>query len=257
MEAEDMIQEAYLRYQSIAQEMIHSPKPYLTKMITNLCLDQLKSARAQREVYLGPWLPEPIVTDEDEPDTLSMAFLVLLETLTPAERAVFLLREVFDYSYQEIGEMLGKDTAACRQLLHRAKQHITAHRPRFSATPAQHQTILTTFTQTIANGDLDAMLQLLTEDAIVTSDGGGKVTAATRPVIGRERTAKFLLSFRRSYTPTMQIEIAMLNACPGLIIREQGAIRLVLVLEVDQGLIHAVRIVINPEKLVYLSRTLR
>lgn len=256
MEAEDVIQEAYLRYQSVASETIHTPKSYLTKMITNLCLDQLKSARAQREVYLGPWLPEPIVTNEDEPDTLSMAFLVLLETLTPAERAVFLLREVFDYSYHEIGEMLGKDPAACRQLLHRAKNHITAHRPRFSASPTQHQTILATFMQTLINGDFESMVQLLTEDALATSDGGGKVTAATRPIVGRERVAKFLFGLHRSYTPTMQTEVTTLNACPGLIIRDQGVIRVAMIFELHHSQIQAIRIIVNPEKLVYLSRKL-
>lgn len=256
MEAEDILQEAYLRYSRVS-EPIKTPKAYLSKMVTNLCLDQLKSAQAQREVYVGPWLPEPLPTVEpaarlDVVDNLSMAFLVLLEKLTPPERAVFLLHEVFDYSYPEIAEIVGKDQATCRQLLHRAKQHMTAHRPRFSSTPEEQQTFMLKFMGAIGEGDVDGLVSLLAEDVTAWGDGGGKVSAARRPIIGRDAVARFMMGLRRLFTPEMTLETTVMNACPALIIRENGVVRTVMVFELDGGILRNLRSVVNPDKLRHL-----
>src|SRR5262249_31056072 len=163
-EAEDIVQEAYLRYQAISPERIVSHKAFLSTVVTRLCLNHLELAKVQREAYIGPWLPEPVLTEIDERltpghqaelhESLSMAYLVLLEQLTPTERAVFLLREVFDYDYQEIAAMVGKEEAACRQLLSRAKKHIAEHRPRFKPTPEAHRQILNHFIQAVGSGEL-------------------------------------------------------------------------------------------------------
>jgi RNA polymerase sigma-70 factor, ECF subfamily len=183
MEAEDIVQETYLRYQRASKDSIRQMKPFLTTILTRLCLDQLKSARAQRENYIGPWLPEPILTDDgalitpNKDDSISMAFLVLLENLSPPERAVFLLREVFDYDYPEIAQIIGKEEAACRQLFHRAKKHITEHRPRYKSSPEAHQQITLRFMQAITEGDVNGLVSLLADEVALWSDGGGKVGA--------------------------------------------------------------------------------
>src|SRR3954466_16146302 len=183
-EAEDIVQEAYLRYQATPTDEIVSHKAFLSTIVTRLCLNQLQSARAQREAYIGPWLPEPVLTGVDERfaplqqaelhESLALAFLVLLEQLTPLERAVFLLREVFDYDYAEIAAIVGKAEAACRQLLRRAKQHIADHRPRFKPTPEAHRQILTHFLQAVGSGELAGLLAMLADDVELWADGGGK-----------------------------------------------------------------------------------
>ncbi|HEX2620170.1 MAG TPA: RNA polymerase sigma-70 factor [Phototrophicaceae bacterium] len=259
MEAEDVIQEAYLRYTHL-HEQIQTPKAYLGKIVTNLCLDQLKSAREKREVYVGSWLPEPILTTEStterELDSLSMAFMVLLEQLSPAERAVFLLHEVFDYAYPEIAGILGKDPATCRQLLHRAKQHIVGQRPRFNSTPEEHQAFLGKFLSAVTDGDVDGLVSLLAEDVSSWADGGGKVSAAISPVIGRDRVIKIIIGLRRFYTPEMTTEITLINGCPGVVIREHGEIRAVYIFELDNGVLQYMRVILNPDKLQYLAKTL-
>jgi len=201
-EAEDIVQDAYLRYQAASPERIVSHKAYLSTVVTRLCLNHLELAKIQREAYIGPWLPEPALTDLDERftpahqaemhESVSMAFLVLLEQLTPAERAVFLLREVFDYDYAEVAAIVGKEEAACRQLLHRAKQHIADHRPRFKPTPEAHRQILTHFLQAVGSGELAGLLAMLADDVELWADGGGKARGAiTRPLRGRDAVARF------------------------------------------------------------------
>lgn len=207
-EAEDVLQDAYLRVQGRAVEAIEQPKYYLTTIVTRLCLNQLSAARTQREQYLGPWLPEPVLT-EDRPelvnpaqrattyDSISIAFLLLLEALSPAERAVFLLHEIFDYKFQEVGAMLGKSEAACRQLFRRAKGHISENRPRFEAAPEQHERLLHSFIKVVELGEIETFLQLLAQDVSLIPDGGGERGAAIRVLRGQEAVSKFILGTYR------------------------------------------------------------
>lgn len=265
MEAEDIVQEAFLRYQAVAPQQIESPKAYLMTIVTRLCLDQLKSARQQRETYIGPWLPEPIIAGDNafgiEPATamnqlesISMAFLVLLEALSPLERAIFLLREVFDYDYPEIASMVGKSEGACRQLFSRAKKHIADNRPRYQTTQEEHNRLLVSFMQAIEVGELSPLLGLLAEDVTSWSDGGGRVQAATRPVHGRDAVARLLLGLRRFATDDMQGHIMMLNGASAIVIRNRAnQVILVITLETGDGLIRAVRLINNPDKLKHLD----
>jgi RNA polymerase sigma-70 factor (ECF subfamily) len=229
-EAEDVLQDAYVRIQGQALETIEKPKYYLTTVVTRLCLNQLSAARTQREQYLGPWLPEPIPT-EDKPelvnpleqaithDSLSIAFLLLLESLLPAERAVFLLREVFDYSYREIADILGKREAACRQLFRRAKSHLAENRPRFEATPQQHERLLQSFIKVVELGELESFLQLLAEDVSLLPDGGGQRGAAIRVLQGREAVAAFILGTYRLSPKNLQYNLVMLNGQQAILAR--------------------------------------
>ncbi|HKV01099.1 MAG TPA: RNA polymerase sigma factor SigJ, partial [Ktedonobacteraceae bacterium] len=206
MDAEDMVQETYLRYQSTPKDSIGSLKAFLTTIISRLCVDQLHLARRTREQYLGPWLPEPIITADnlqvsnpeervDREESISMAFLLLLEQLQPVERAVFLLREVFEYDYAEIASFLGKSEVACRQWFSRAKKHLGDHRPRFQASPDTQKQMLTGFLQAIQTGEMTPLMKMLAEDVTMWTDGGGKVKgAATRPITGREAVARFSLA---------------------------------------------------------------
>jgi len=247
-----------LRYQQAGPESIQAPKAYLSKTITNLCLDQLKSSAAQREMYVGPWLPEPLPTAETmEGDTrqlesISMAFLVVLEQLSPQERAVFLLREVFDYEYEEIADILGKSEATCRQLFHRAKTQIAEHRPRFRANPERHKQIFGQFLTALNTGDMDGLLHLLAEDVTSYADGGGKTRAATHPVQGRDKVARFLLGINRFSRPDMVFSLETLNGVPSLVVRANGKAELALLLDVEDDLVQAVRLVVNPDKLARL-----
>lgn len=263
MEAEDIVQEAYLRFHAQSAETIHTPRAYLTRIVTRLCLDHLKSARVRREAYVGPWIPEPVITShitdplpQDqliEMESLSMAFLTLLESLSPAERAVFLLHEVFDYSYTEIAAILEKEEAACRQLLHRARQHIANNRPRFHISPSQHHTLLERFMAVVAGEDMDGLARLLAKDITSWSDGGGRVRAATRPIHGRDNVARFILGlFRRAQRDshlTVTSEIAMINGQPGLILSFNGQRGGVLLLEAGADVITGIRFIVNPDKL--------
>lgn len=258
-EAEDIVQEAYLRYQ--AAEKIQSPKAFLSTIVTRLCLDQLKSAKAQRETYIGPWLPEPVLTDGaalmperqlTEYDSISMAFLVLLESLTPLERAVFLLREVFDYEYGKIAQIVGKEEAACRQLFSRAKKHVAEHRPRFQSSPEEHSEIVARFLKAVGDGDLDGLMSLLTEDVGWWSDGGGKTRAALRPLYGRDKVARYILGLRRFVLENTTTEIAQVNGKPAVILRADGKPYSVMLFEIGNGKIRQVRSVVNPDKLKHV-----
>ncbi len=249
MEAEDMVQEAYLRARDVGE--IQSAKAYLTRVVTNLCLDHLKSAAARREVYTGNWLPEPILTPDDsmeERETLSMAFLLLLDHLSPPERAVFLLHEVFDYSYDEIAESMGKSSAACRQLMHRAKTHIGDPRP---PTPDPNgEALLHQFIAAMGSGDVNQVMALLAEDVVAISDGGGKVTAATRPVKGADHVGRFIKGFERGIKPTTRYTMPLINGTPGVIVWDgYTKIDLVLIPEWRNEKLYRLYIVLNPDKL--------
>jgi RNA polymerase sigma-70 factor (ECF subfamily) len=257
MEAEDVVQEAFLRCREAGE--VQHPKAYLSTVVTRLCLDQLKAARVKRETYVGPWLPEPILTNggslgepsekTEAAESISMAFLVLLESLTPAERAVFLLREVFDYEYSEIAAILGKEETACRQLFSRAKKHVTEHRPRFKSTPEEHTRLFNSFLMAINAGDLEGLTSLLAEDVTLWSDGGGKVTAARHPLHGANTIARFLIGLMRLKTDAMTFEIAEVNGSLALMIYDGDAINGVMTVEVGDGRVRGVRFVVNPDKL--------
>ncbi len=255
MDAEDIVQEAFLRYQGASN--IDMPKAFLTTVVTRLCLDQLKSARVQRESYIGPWLPEPLITSQSPLDnqyeSISLAFLVLLESLTPVERAVFLLREVFDYDYSEIAQIVDKEEAACRQSFHRAKAHIAEHRPRFEASPEEHQQMLERFMQACVMGELAGFTDLLAEDVLLTADGGGKASSATRPIAGRDPVARFWLGLMKRMPSSFTIEIHQVNGRPAVMIRDplgtQGIGFSLITFEMDGGKIRAFQVMRNPDKL--------
>lgn len=256
-DAEDAVQEAYLRYQATPLDAIRSPDAFLSTVVTRLCLNQLQSAHARRETYLGPWLPEPLIMEEDmlvnhaqTQESVSMAFLVLLERLTPPERAVFLLREVFDYPYVEIAEIVGKEEPACRQIFTRAKKFIVAERPRFSPSTEQHQHILQQFVQAVGTGDLDGLVSLLADDVTLWTDGGGKVAgAATRAVYGARSAARFMVGSTRLLSGPYAAEITRANGEPALILRVAGAPVALISVTMSGEKIAEVRVIGNPDKL--------
>lgn len=264
MDAEDMVQETYLRYQGTPPETIHSLKAYLTTIITRLCMDQLQLARRKRELYVGPWLPEPILTVTsdvvadpqervDTEESISLAFLLMLEQLQPFERAVFLLREVFEYEFAEIASILGKSEAACRRSFSRAKQHLSQHRPRFTPSPQTHRQLLTSYMQAVQTGEMDALEQMLAEDVTLWADAGGNIKqAALRPISGRAAVARFSMGTRRFLPQDYQVEIAEVNGQLATVFRSGGKAFLVLAIEIEAGHIQTVRLMANPEKLSHI-----
>ena len=264
MDAEDMVQETYLRYSTPPPETIHSLKAFLTTIITRLCMDQLHLARRKRELYVGPWLPEPILTATtpeagdperrvDMEESISLAFLMLLEHLQPFERAVFLLREVFEYNFAEIATMLGKTEAACRRSFSRAKIHLAEHRPRFPASPQTHQQLLSGFVQAVEDGEMTTLKNLLAEEVTLWADAGGKIKqAALRPLIGRDAVARFSMGTRRFLPEGSRAEIAEVNGEPAMVVRTDSEALFVLSIEVEAGQILAIRIIANPEKLAHI-----
>ncbi len=265
MDAEDIVQETYVRYRRTPPESVVSLKALLTTILTRLCMDQLHLARRQREVYLGPWLPEPITTPAvlqqsgpeervDRAESISLAFMVLLEELQPMERAVFLLREVFDYEYAEIAAMLGKSEDACRQALSRAKKHLSEHRPHFPASAETHRHMLRSFLQAVEGGNMTDLTNMLAEDVTLWADGGGKVKgAATRPIFGPYAVAHFSVGATRRFLPQgSQVELDEVNGEPTMVIRVDGRALLVLSIELDGQRIQTIRIVANPEKLAHV-----
>lgn len=262
MEAEDAVQEAYLRWRRASGEEVRSERAYLSAVVTRLCIDRLRSARARREEYVGPWLPEPL-PDERAPDvaeavaeavaledSLSMAFLVLLESLTPVERAVFLLREVFGYEYAEIAEIVGKSEANCRQISRRARAWVAARRPRFERSPGQGERLTREFVEACAAGDMDGLLALLAEDVTLWSDGGGKTRAARNPIHGAADVARFLLGILRKAPPGLAVRPARINGSPGLVGHfGDGSPQSATTFGFAGGRISEIRLVVNPEKL--------
>ena len=259
-EAEDVLQDAYLRWVGADRSDIDNPAAYLTTVVTRLCLDVLKSARVTREVYVGPWLPEPLVSEtEPDPadaaviaDSLSMAFLVLLESLSPLERAAFLLREVFGYEYDEVASVLERDAAACRQLVSRARRQVDARRPRYAASRAEGERLTTEFLVACTTGDVEGLMQLLAGDVVLNSDGGGVVSAARRPVFGADDVARFMVGIGRNASSDLQVRLTLVNGDPGAVVSLHDSVIFVIALEVVDGHITAVNIVRNPEKLTHL-----
>jgi RNA polymerase sigma-70 factor (ECF subfamily) len=264
MDAEDMVQETYLRSQTMPKGSLHSVKAYLTTIITHLCIDHLRLARRKREMYMGPWLPEPILTVEtaetgdpekrvDRQESISLAFLLLLEELQPFERAVLLLREAFEYEFAEIATMLDKSEAACRRSFSRAKQHLREHRPRFPASRETHQRLLSGYSRAVETGDMSSLMSLLSEDVTLWADGGGKIKqAALRPLSGRDAVARFSLGTRRFLPQDYRREMAEVNGQPAVIMRAGSQALFVLTIEVEAGHIQTIQIVANPEKLAHV-----
>ncbi len=254
-DAEDMVQEACLRWLRRGDQPVQSVRAYLVTIVTRLCLDELDSARAKRVTYAGPWLPEPVVLDAtaaaEQADSLSLAFLVLLEELTPLERAAYLLHDIFGYSFEEVGRSLGRTPAACRQLGSRARRRIDERRQRFDADLREGRDLADQFLVACATGDLSGLLSLLAEDVVVLTDGGGKVRAAMRPIVGADRSARFLIKISKNgrYGAT---RAAVLNGQPATLFMEGETIGAALVLDIMEGRIVGVRFVSNPDKLEWL-----
>lgn len=256
-DAEDMVQETFLRWHQTASETVRSAKTYLTTIVTRLCIDRLRSARVQREQYVGTWLPEPILTQQSSnsteimelADSLSIAFLAVLERLSPIERAVFLLRDVFEYDYDEISEMVGKNPTNCRQILRRAKQHLATERHRFPVSRPQQEQITAQFLDASTKGDLQDLLLLLAKDVTFCSDGGGKVVAALKPIHGAGKVARMLLAIRRKWLVNVVSRLVEINGQPGIIQYLNGKIHSAITLEIVDGRIQSIYSVRNPEKL--------
>jgi len=254
-DAEDVVQDAWLRFSAARPSDLRSPQAYLTTIVTRLCLDRLKSARAAREEYIGPWLPEPVLTDSRlDDESVSMALLVTLEALTPVERAVFLLHDVFDYGYDEIAEIVGKTRENCRQLAVRARRHVEARRPRFEPSREQREALAARFFEAIRDGDLDGLVELLAEDAVATGDGGGKAAARRTPLHGGEKIARFMLGLMRiAARDRYEFDFREVNGRPGALIRQDGRVVSALSLEIADGKVTEFLSVANPDKLGHLA----
>lgn len=255
-DADDVMQEAYLRWCKADRSGVESPRAFLISIVTRLCIDQRRSVDARKEQYVGPWLPEPVVETAADPtrrleaaETVSLAFLVVLENLAPVERAAYLLRRVFDYDYAEIARVLDKSEPACRQLVSRAEQRVKERRPRFDPNPTEATELTEAFVTACATGDMASMMRLLAADAVMVSDGGGKVPAALAPVHGADKVARFFLGLAKKYPPEMEVRRVNVNGLPGLMTVLGEQIVNVLTLDVIDGRIAACYVMRNPEKL--------
>ncbi|ACT00537.1 RNA polymerase sigma-70 factor [Paenibacillus sp. JDR-2] len=257
-DAEDAVQDVFLKVQNMNPEKLHEPKAYLCKMITNRCLDHLRSARVRREQYVGPWLPEPIAQYYDDGleevvrhDLLSYAMLALLERLSPSERAVFVLREALGFDYPAIAELTGKSEQNCRKLMSRARAKMGLTEEELLTGGTIEQAWINRFVAALSEGEVDIVLSMLAEDAVLVSDGGGKASAAVRPIETRERVAQFLLGiFRKSQiTSHMTVELKPLNGEPAFVFRQEGIVDSVVFLEQREEVLHRIFIVRNPDKL--------
>jgi len=268
-DAEDVIQDAWMRYNAVDQSSIRSPRAFASTIVTRLCLDRLKSARAVREEYVGPWLPEPVLTSEvNAPDlalqhaeSLTFAFLVLLEKLSPEERAVFLFKDIFGYEHAEIAEMLDISEQNSRQLFHRAKERLTAGRPRLTGTTASRRAVAERFARAFSSGNGSELVGLLSQDVGLWSDGGGKASAARRPLVGRDEVVNFLAGLYRTGQTTGQARDAALsiedvNSEPAVVLRIGGRLESIFVFSVDEDRITGIRVVRNPDKLARIDRKL-
>ncbi|HEY7414781.1 MAG TPA: RNA polymerase sigma-70 factor [Ktedonobacteraceae bacterium] len=260
-DAEDIVQETFLRWLQAADEEVRSPRAYLSTMVVRLCIDQLRSARAQREVYVGPWLPEPIQTGQNHElaetsilaESLSFAFLVMLEKLGPLERAIFLLHEVFDYDYTEIATIVGKSEANCRQILHRAHQHLGQHRPRFDVTREQQNRIVSQFLRASTSGDMEGLLHLLTDDIVFTADSGGKARAGLKPIHGADKVTRGTLGGWRLIPPDVQPRIEEVNGQPAIVGYLHDRPYGVIIFDIVGEHIQTIYATVNPDKLRWLS----
>lgn len=260
-EAEDAVQDTYLRWSEVDHRAIRTPAAWLAKVLTNLCLNRVTSARARRERYVGPWLPEPVLTEQgalgppetaEQRDSVSLAMLILLERLTPPERAVFVLREAFGYGHREIAEVMDLSEANCRQLYRRAGQRL-ADRPRFRPDREANRRLADRFLRAARDGDLPALESILTEDVTSWADGGGQVNTARRPITGRDRVARYLTGGLTKIPGDLAFTYAEVNGSPGFLVAAEGTVLGLITVEAQEDRIAAIHIVANPEKLAYLT----
>jgi len=270
VDAEDVVQETWLRWTAADRDDIENPRAYLVRIATNQALNRLRSAKARRETYVGPWLPEPIIDEAGlqtehvgvDPavdvteraargEAISLAMLVVLETLTPSERAVFVLREVFGLSHEEVAAALDKSPASIRQMAHRAREHVQARRPRFEAPHEQRRQVTEQFLAACATGDIQALLALLAPDVTLVSDGGGIVKAARRPILGADKVSRFLMGIAED-AMKFDLRFALVNGELGFVAYDGDALRSVLLLDLVDGSIATVYVVANPEKLAHV-----
>jgi RNA polymerase sigma-70 factor (TIGR02957 family) len=260
-DAEDAVQDTWLKWSAANRSRVTDPKAYLARIVSNLAMDRLRSARTQRETYVGPWLPEPILTYSGaaervtDAESVSMAMLVVLETLSPLERAVFVLREVFAFSYAEIAEAIESSEAAVRQAAHRARGHVQSRRPRFTPDRSQHRNVMERFFAAATGGDINTLMQLLSPDVTLWTDGGGKVRQAMRPVVGSDKVAAWFAGIsRQPYQgidfADMNVEVLEINGDAGLVFRGAGHVIATVTVDLDpEGRIVAIHNVANPDKL--------
>ncbi len=266
-DAEDILQDAWLRWHEVGGAAIENTRAYLTRIVTHLCLDRLKSAQVRRERYVGEWLPEPLLASLDGyqpgPEVahefahdLSVALLRTLDSLSPLERAAFLLHDVFDVDFNTIASTLARDAAACRQLASRARQHIRAARPRFEPKAADGERLAAAFVAAIAHGDLEGLTRVLADDAVFYSDGGGKVAALLHPLHGGARVAKAMIGFARNYpSGALRVAITPVNGMAGVLVSDaQGQVVQTIAFEIDgQARIAAIYVQRNPDKLRHIG----
>jgi RNA polymerase sigma-70 factor (ECF subfamily) len=260
-DADDVVQESYLRWTREDRTAVKSPRAYLASIVTRLCIDQRQAVDGRKMTYVGPWLPEPVVepgaTDPssqmEAAESVSMALLVVLESLSPVERAAYLLRRVFDYGYDEISKILDKSEANCRQLVSRAEERIRERRPRFEAEPAEAQRLAGAFLQACSSGDLDGLVSLLATDAVLYSDGGGKATAALVPIRGADRIAKLFLGFLKKAPTNLDVRWVRVNGQPGIVAVIEGQVVQVLTFDILDGRIATCFVVRNPDKLARIG----
>ncbi|MBD2891434.1 ECF RNA polymerase sigma factor SigJ [Actinomadura sp. RB99] len=259
-DAEDVLQETWLRWVGVDRATVREERAYLVRIVTRQALDRLRALRRRKESYVGPWLPEPLLTapdvaeDAELADSVSMAMLLVLETLQPTERAVFVLREVFDLDYDEIAEAVGKSPAAVRQLAYRARSHVAARRPRGTATPAETRAALQAFQRAVETGELQSLLDILAPDVVALNDGGGVKHALLRPIVGVGDVARLLAAGWWRRDAERVLEPAELNGAPGLLVRVDGEIDGVVAVQVENGRVAGLYHVRNPEKLSHVER---
>ena len=255
-DAEDVVQDAWLRWVNARPSEVANPRAYLVRVTTRLAIDRLRRVKARRESYVGLWLPEPILTDRDIAEdvelaeSVSMAMLVVLETLSPLQRAVFVLREAFGMPYSEISEILGRSEPAVRQLARRARDHVRERRPRFETDQAARQRVTERFLEATTNGDLDALMEILAPGVTLVGDGGGRARAPLRPIYGADRVARFLVAISSEPLPEGHLRVAQVNGGPGIVATLEGRPVATIVLDVADGVIQSVHLVANPDKLV-------
>jgi RNA polymerase sigma-70 factor (ECF subfamily) len=259
-DAEDVLQETWLRWVDVDLDPVRDQRAYLVRITTRQALTRLRTLRRRKESYVGPWLPEPLLTtpdvaeDVELADSVSMAMLLVLETLTPTERAVFVLRDVFELEYDEIAEAVDKSSAAVRQIAHRARAHVTARRPRGVVSTDETRRALEAFQRAIETGDLQSLLDQLAPDVVLLTDGGGVKQAAVRPIVGAAKTARLLVEGLPHIAGLASVEPVQINGGPALIIRLNGEIDGVVAVQIDDGLISGLYILRNPQKLSRVER---
>ncbi len=259
-DAEDVLQETWLRWVGVDLGTVQDQRAYLVRITTRQALTRLRTLRRRKESYVGPWLPEPLLTapdvaeDVELAESVSMAMLLVLETLTPTERAVFVLRDVFDLDYDEIAGAVGKNAAAVRQIAHRARAHVAARRPREVVSAAETRSAIEAFQRAIETGDLQNLVDLLAPDVVFLGDGGGIVQAVPNPVVGADKVARLLAGGRVRIPGPISLEPAQVNGHPALILRLDGQIDTVFAMRIDGGLITGLYAVRNPEKLSRVDR---